>query len=67
MAKAKRKANGYKFPDPLPKGEVLEDIAKKKWKLGASIGQGGFGEIYSAQEASVGGAKYPYVIKIVNS
>ncbi|KAJ8928594.1 hypothetical protein NQ314_018800 [Rhamnusium bicolor] len=67
MAKAapKRKAaNGYKLAEPLPKGEILQDIAKKKWKLGPSIGQGGFGEIYSAQDASSGGTKYPYVIKI---
>ncbi|KAJ8972443.1 hypothetical protein NQ317_000034 [Molorchus minor] len=61
----KRKAaNGYKLAEPLPKGEILQDIAKKKWKLGPSIGQGGFGEIYSAQEADKGGTKYPYVIKI---
>nr|XP_023016800.1 serine/threonine-protein kinase VRK1-like [Leptinotarsa decemlineata] len=67
MAKAapKRKAaNGYKLAEPLPKGAILEDLAKKKWKLGPSIGQGGFGEIYSAQEADSGGSKYPYVIKI---
>lgn len=68
MAKAvpKRKAaNGYKLAEPLPKGEILEDIGKKKWKLGPSIGQGGFGEIYAAQEVGSTGSSYPYVIKIV--
>ncbi|CAG9813452.1 unnamed protein product [Phaedon cochleariae] len=67
MAKTapKRKAaNGYKLAEPLPKGEILQDISKKQWKLGPSIGQGGFGEIYSAQEVGAGGSKYPYVVKI---
>lgn len=41
-----KKANGYKFPEKLPKGEILRDSFKKEWKLGTSIGQGGFGEIY---------------------
>lgn len=70
MAKAasKRKAaNGYKLADRLPKGEILEDIGKKKWKLGSPIGQGGFGEIYAAQDVDSTGSNYPYVIKIVIS
>lgn len=62
----KRKAaNGYKLPEPIPKGEILVDIAKKKWKIGSSIGQGGFGEIYAVQEANSKSASYPYVVKIV--
>lgn len=27
-------------------GEVITDLAKKEWKLGLPIGQGGFGCIY---------------------
>lgn len=27
-------------------GEVITDMAKKEWKLGAPVGQGGFGCIY---------------------
>ncbi|XP_018562059.1 serine/threonine-protein kinase VRK1 isoform X2 [Anoplophora glabripennis] len=67
MAKAapKRKAaNGYKLAERLPKGEILEDIGRKKWKLGSPIGQGGFGEIYAAQEEGSTGSNYPYVVKI---
>ncbi|KAL3274419.1 hypothetical protein HHI36_015809 [Cryptolaemus montrouzieri] len=64
QAPKKKGANGYKLPDPLPKNEILVDLAKKKWKLGTSIGQGGFGEIYSAQEADTKSANYPYVVKI---
>ncbi|XP_056639501.1 serine/threonine-protein kinase VRK1-like [Diorhabda sublineata] len=64
-AAPKRKAaNGYKLAEPLPLGEVLQDISKKQWKLGSSIGQGGFGAIYSAKEATDNSNKYPYVIKI---
>ncbi|KAK9882964.1 hypothetical protein WA026_001181 [Henosepilachna vigintioctopunctata] len=64
VAAKKKGANGYKLPDPLPKGEILIDIAKKKWKLGTSIGQGGFGEIYMAQQADSKSTNYPYVVKI---
>ncbi|KAF5304893.1 hypothetical protein FQR65_LT00777 [Abscondita terminalis] len=64
VEKKKKKTNGYKLPDPLPLGVILEDIAKKKWKLGPSIGKGGFGEIYSAQEYPTTSKTYPYVIKI---
>lgn len=59
----KKKANGFVMPAPLPKGEVLVDLFKKKWKLGISIGKGGFGEIYSAEE--VASKNSNYVIKIV--
>ncbi|XP_065832615.1 serine/threonine-protein kinase VRK1-like isoform X2 [Oscarella lobularis] len=38
----------YKMPEPMPLGEILTDTMKKKWKLGRSIGKGGFGEIYLA-------------------
>lgn len=68
MAKAggkKKAANGYKLADVIPAGEILEDVRKKKWRLGDTVGQGGFGRIYSAQDASSSGSSYPYVIKIV--
>jgi hypothetical protein len=38
--------NGNKLPDPIREGEVLTDITKNQWRLGRSIGIGGFGEIY---------------------
>lgn len=65
----KKTANGYKMPDPLPKGLILEDITKKKWLLGESIGKGGFGEIYCAQmyDPSKKSTKYDSVIKIVST
>ncbi|KAF3844328.1 hypothetical protein F7725_007491 [Dissostichus mawsoni] len=33
----------------VPPGEVLTDTGKKSWKLGAPIGQGGFGLLYLVQ------------------
>lgn len=39
-------SNGNRLPDPLPCGSVLTDVMQRKWKLGKSIGIGGFGEIY---------------------
>ncbi|XP_039756567.1 serine/threonine-protein kinase VRK1 [Pararge aegeria] len=67
-AAPKKKANGYKMPAPIPLGEVLTDtIFKKKWRIGPSIGVGGFGEIYSACDHNSSpkkGGSYPYVIKI---
>lgn len=35
-----------RLPDPIREGELLTDIAQKTWRLGPSIGLGGFGEIY---------------------
>lgn len=70
MAKAgakKKAANGYKLAEIIPAGEVLEDLRKKKWRLGDAVGQGGFGRIYSAKDASSSGSSYPYVVKIVRS
>lgn len=69
-AKPKKKANGYNMPDPLPLGLIIEDLAKQRWKLGPSIGKGGFGEIYSAQKVTEGtkaNSKYPFVVKIVRN
>lgn len=69
-AAPKKKANGYKMPAPIPVGEVINDpISKKKWRIGPSIGVGGFGEIYSACEHDGSPRKasnYPYVVKIVS-
>lgn len=68
MAKAggkKKAANGYKLAEVLPAGEILVDLRKKSWRLGVAVGQGGFGRIYSAQDAKSSGSSYPYVIKIV--
>ncbi|XP_046734789.1 serine/threonine-protein kinase VRK1-like [Diprion similis] len=64
-APKKKGANGYKLPDPIPNGEILTDMAKKRWIIGPSIGVGGFGEIYSAASYTDGKSKtYPYVVKI---
>ncbi|XP_043277957.1 serine/threonine-protein kinase VRK1-like [Venturia canescens] len=64
-APKKKGANGYKLPDPIPKGEIIIDLSKKQWILGESIGIGGFGEIYSAAPYSGKTPKdYPFVIKI---
>ena len=61
-----KKSGPYKMPPPLPAGEVLTDIAKHSWRLGESIGKGGFGEIYRA--VPVGGAQDAHhVIKIVST
>lgn len=35
-----------KLAEEFPPGEILTDTGKKTWKLGAPIGQGGFGLIY---------------------
>lgn len=35
-----------KLAEKFPPGEVLTDTVKKAWKLGAPVGQGGFGLIY---------------------
>lgn len=43
-------AKGFTLPDPIEPGEVLTDVARKSWRLGKSIGVGGFGEIYLASD-----------------
>ncbi|XP_076733654.1 serine/threonine-protein kinase VRK1 isoform X4 [Maylandia zebra] len=55
-----------KLAEEFPPGEVLKDTMKKEWKLGAPIGQGGFGVIYLAEENSANpvGADARYVIKV---
>jgi len=46
--KPRRSPNGYILPDPLPQGLLITDLRGQKWKIGKSVGLGGFGEIYSA-------------------
>ncbi|XP_028825834.1 serine/threonine-protein kinase VRK1 isoform X2 [Denticeps clupeoides] len=55
-----------KLAEVFPPGEVLTDTAKKSWKLGAPVGQGGFGLLYLANDASVKqvGDDAPYVVKV---
>jgi hypothetical protein len=43
----RRSPNGYILPDPLPAGLILTDLKKGRWRIGQSVGLGGFGEIYS--------------------
>lgn len=49
-SKNRKAANGYRLPDALPEGEILTGLTKKSWRLGKSIGVGGFGEIYLCSE-----------------
>ena len=68
----RRSPNGYLLPEPVPVGSVLNDLMQNRWKIGKSIGIGGFGEIYSAELLNEGqfvSAKSPknnYVIKVVS-
>lgn len=66
--RAKKGANGYLKPKPIPVGDILVDSIKKRFKVGPVIGSGGFGAIYSACNADtkMNVADYPYVIKIVS-
>lgn len=67
--KASKKKNGYEMPKPLKPGDVLNDNQKNQWKIGVSIGVGGFGEIYSACKAGSNVKKlddYSFVVKIVS-
>lgn len=50
-ASKRKAANGYRLPDPIPAGEIVTGLTKKKsWRVGKSIGVGGFGEIYLCSE-----------------
>lgn len=67
--KAPKKKNGYQMPKPLKTGDILNDNQKGQWKIGVSIGIGGFGEIYSACKVGSSIKKvedYPFVVKIVS-
>jgi len=63
--KKKVSAKGYKKPDPVPNGEILTDVSRQQWKIGPSIGSGGFGEIYSASKVGESSKDNNYVVKIV--
>jgi len=62
--KPKKAANGYKMPEHLPVGTVVNDLHKKAWYLGKSVGVGGFGEIYLAGEGKLPDDNAKYVVKI---
>lgn len=65
----KRKANAYQMPESIAPGELMTDLSKQQWKIGPSIGVGGFGEIYCACKANESTKKYedyPYVVKVVS-
>ena len=52
-AKAVGKGRGpakRKLAEEFPPGEILPDTGKKSWKLGAPIGQGGFGLLYLGKQ-----------------
>ena len=46
---AKKKAPVHKLPEPIRDGEIIRDVQKRQWRLGKSIGVGGFGEIYAGE------------------
>ena len=49
-ASKRKAANGYKLPDPVPLGTIVTGTNKKQFRVGKSIGVGGFGEIYLVSE-----------------
>ncbi|XP_050099056.1 nucleosomal histone kinase 1-like [Anopheles aquasalis] len=67
-AKRKKAGNKYQMPESIPLGTILTDNQKGQWKIGPSIGIGGFGEIYAAYNIAESVPKhfdsYPYVVKI---
>jgi vaccinia related kinase len=68
MEQPKRRiaSNGYILPDPICEGEVLIDIAANQWKLGRSVGIGGFGEVYLASSNAYEpvGSDAQHVVKV---
>ncbi|XP_053659082.1 serine/threonine-protein kinase VRK1 [Anopheles marshallii] len=64
----KRANNLYTRPEKIPLGTILTDAFNVPWKIGPSIGTGGFGEIYCAfcftHSAPKTVAEYPNVVKI---
>ncbi|CAG5131413.1 unnamed protein product, partial [Candidula unifasciata] len=53
-----------KLAEKFPPGTVLKDLSKREWKLGSVIGQGGFGLIYLASEASSDKKTENHIVKI---
>lgn len=37
--KKRQAAIGFKLPDPIAPGLVVQDVAKQSWKIGKSIGE----------------------------
>lgn len=62
----KRAPAKRKLAEEFLPGEVLTDGAKKQWKLGVPVGQGGFGRLYLADENSSKVVRHdaPYVVKV---
>ncbi|CAG0884197.1 unnamed protein product [Darwinula stevensoni] len=65
-AVVRKAAKGYNLPPPLPSTQILCDSTKTRWRLGKSIGTGGFGEIYLASfdVNKPVGSDAPFVVKI---
>ena len=63
----RRSPNGYILPDPLPPGLILTDLKNVRWRLGRSVGLGGFGEIYSAARLNgvTDAEEENFVVKVV--
>ncbi|XP_039492830.1 nucleosomal histone kinase 1 [Drosophila santomea] len=57
----KAKSKLYAMPEKVKEGTVFTDLAKGQWRIGPSIGVGGFGEIYAA--CKVGEKNYDAVVK----
>jgi len=60
-------ANGFRLPEPIAAGEILSDMTQKEWRIGKSIGVGGFGEIYLASddiEAETNSSNADYCVKV---
>jgi len=64
--KGKGKLQQHALCSPLSEGEQLKDLRKKIWTVGNSIGKGGFGLIYKADEGAHSSIKddSQYVIKV---
>lgn len=67
-ANKRKNANGYVKSEKVPLGTILTDTQRNTWKVGPSIGSGGFGDIYSACPGSSSSKSdsYQYVVKIVS-
>lgn len=57
-------ANGERLPDPIPEGELFKDTAQNVWRLGRSIGLGGFGEIYLGTVPYLSASSRPYMFYV---
>uniref|UniRef100_A0AAG5CZ41 non-specific serine/threonine protein kinase n=1 Tax=Anopheles atroparvus TaxID=41427 RepID=A0AAG5CZ41_ANOAO len=66
--KRTKATNLHARPEHIPLGTVLTDSQHAQWKVGPSIGSGGFGEIYCAYNFSDTAPKthsdFPNVVKI---